>query len=220
MTAKVRIMLVSHAPMTLEGLYSLLHLSPSIEIVAQERTAKPVLDRIQRITLDLIILDSQLPDAVDLVQAIGTLNFGPVPRVLAFGGLDPAVILPLIHAGVAGYALTIEPGKSHVHAILQVARGRAYYGPGVTEIIVAHARQQSQAPASLAEPLSPREMEALTLLDQGMSDKQLAQALKVKLSTAKGYMAEIRRKLNASSRGEALAKARALGLLPRGASLP
>jgi LuxR family maltose regulon positive regulatory protein len=68
----------------------------------------------------------------------------------------------------------------------------------------------------LVEPLSPRELEVLGLLAQGLSNRQIAERLVISLSTVKGHTSNIYTKLAVGSRTQAVARARALGLLAAG----
>ncbi len=79
--------------------------------------------------------------------------------------------------------------------------GSSDAGPGV------------ENPGPLAEPLSERELEVLTLLDSGHSNKEIAKDLFVAVGTVKTHTNNIYRKLGVRNRAEALAKARSLALL-------
>ena len=65
----------------------------------------------------------------------------------------------------------------------------------------------------LIEPLSPRELEVLQLINQGLSNQEIADRLFLALSTVKGYTRTIFDKLQVERRTEAVARARALGWL-------
>ena len=68
----------------------------------------------------------------------------------------------------------------------------------------------------LVEPLSPREVEILQLVAEGLSDREIGERLFLALDTVKGHNRRIFEKLQVQRRTEAIAKARALNLLPRG----
>jgi LuxR family maltose regulon positive regulatory protein len=70
--------------------------------------------------------------------------------------------------------------------------------------------------ASLVEPLSGREMEVLVLLNQRLSNKEIAARLVVSPLTVKRHMTNILQKLGVDSRWEAVERAREIGLIPSG----
>ena len=83
--------------------------------------------------------------------------------------------------------------------------------PGSAETVAAH--PSSAIPQPLVEPLSARELEVLRLIAAGLSNREIAVRLVVSLSTVKGHTANIYSKLAVNSRTQAVAAARALGLL-------
>jgi LuxR family maltose regulon positive regulatory protein len=96
--------------------------------------------------------------------------------------------------------------------------GRSLIGY-VDELLAAFARPaipqsevESQGPEIL-EPLSPRELEVLQLIGQGLSNQEIADRLYLALSTVKGYTRTLFDKLQVERRTEAVARARALGWL-------
>ena len=68
-------------------------------------------------------------------------------------------------------------------------------------------------PRGYQDQLSPREMEVLTLLDKGLSDKEISKALNIEVNTAKNHVKSILQKLNSENRRKASAKARELGII-------
>jgi DNA-binding NarL/FixJ family response regulator len=92
--------------------------------------------------------------------------------------------------------------------------------PILAENITSPTRQPSKPPvlqpsnsSALAEPLTPRELEVLQLIAEGMTNRQIAEALIISVGTAKFYTSQIYSKLNVSSRTQAVVRARELGLL-------
>jgi LuxR family maltose regulon positive regulatory protein len=75
-------------------------------------------------------------------------------------------------------------------------------------------REAVLRPLSLVEPLSKRELQVLQLIAQGLSNREIAERLFISLSTVKGHTNNIYGKLAVNSRTQAVAQARALGLLP------
>jgi len=85
-----------------------------------------------------------------------------------------------------------------------------------TELGQAVPSRAAAAPIGLAEPLSSRELEVLDLIAAGLTNQQIAARLYVSLHTVKSHARNIYAKLGVSSRTQAIAKGRALGLLPAG----
>ena len=116
------------------------------------------------------------------------------PLVLAINLDDAALadrLVPLL-TGVPGLRLA-QPGEAADFAI--VAAGRQDGGSG------------------LDQPLTPREVEVLTLLAEGASNKRIARALGISVHTAKFHVGQLIDKLDASGRTDAVAHAARIGVL-------
>jgi LuxR family maltose regulon positive regulatory protein len=119
----------------------------------------------------------------------------------------------------------VEAGEPMAHLLYEAAsRGVAanYVGrllaafPPVPEAPAVGPAAAPPHQAELVEPLSPRELEVLRLLAQGLSNREIAERLVISLSTVKGHTSNIYGKLAVGSRTQAVARARALGILAAG----
>lgn len=82
------------------------------------------------------------------------------------------------------------------------------------QVLDSEQQRRARAQEALVEPLSDREVEVLQLVAQGLSNREIAQRLFISPSTVKVHVRNIYGKLNVGSRTQAVAKARALGILP------
>jgi LuxR family maltose regulon positive regulatory protein len=77
-----------------------------------------------------------------------------------------------------------------------------------------HLKPETVPPETLVEPLTPRELDVLHLISQGLSNKDIAEKLVIALNTVKRHTSSIYSKLGVKSRTQAIARARELGLIP------
>ena len=87
-----------------------------------------------------------------------------------------------------------------LHALREVAAGREYWPPAVAARLVSSMRQRSQDPAA---ELSAREMEVLTLVGQGMTNKEIAQRLVISEATVRAHLYHVMQKLGLENRTQA-----------------
>jgi DNA-binding NarL/FixJ family response regulator len=143
----------------------------------------------------------------------------------------PVYARALLEEGSAGRAYLLKERVSDpeqlVGAIREVARGGSVIDPKVVETLVAALGElvpdRDSAPAALAdrkaagaaltESLTERELEVLRLIAEGASNQEIARKLVVSLATVKTHANHIFGKLEAESRVQVVARARALGLL-------
>jgi LuxR family maltose regulon positive regulatory protein len=133
------------------------------------------------------------------------LSLAAQERVIRPFVQDGPALLPLLHSLGAG-----TPNAALVEAVI-AALPETTVPESVSERSATNRMAQSQA--GLVEPLSERELEVLALIAAGLKNREIAGRLVIEESTVKRHLTNIYGKLGATSRTQALAKARELGLL-------
>lgn len=100
------------------------------------------------------------------------------------------------------------------HLLSAMGRGAEPRSPAERPGVPYDTRERVNQDYSLVEPLSDRELEVLSLIAQGLSNRDIAERLVISLSTVKGHAANIYGKLGVNKRTQAVARARILGILP------
>jgi LuxR family maltose regulon positive regulatory protein len=204
---------------------------------ADYRQAVPTeyLREFEDLTLVRILLASeQLDAALSLLETLlseaeRTGRQGSAIEIFALQGLALAakgnmveacqpLARSLVVAGPEGYArIYIDEGAAMAHLLYKTAASGQepdYARRLINGILAAEpGRQTSDPPPALVEPLSQRELQVLQLIEQGLSNREVAQQLVISLPTVKSHTGNIYSKLGVSSRTQAVAKARTLRLL-------
>lgn len=155
--------------------------------------------------LDLLLVDLRMPGAngIDTIRELRALA-PQVPLVVVSAEEDPSQVAALLGLGVSGYVPKSEPPGVIVSAVRLVLAGGTYVPP---RLLVAGAK----ADVGLSE-LTPRQVEVLRLLAQGLPNKSIANALGVSEGTVKVHLIAVFRALNVRNRTAAvLAAQRHLG---------
>ena len=126
---------------------------------------------------------------------------------LAVPELEPE-LMQWVEAGIAGYVTEDAELDDLVEAIRSAARGEAACSPKMTaalirRIAVLSSQRKKTRPV---DALTSREREVMALLEQGLSNKEIARRLSIQLSTAKNHVHNILEKLGATRRAEAVAE--------------
>jgi DNA-binding NarL/FixJ family response regulator len=198
----VRVLVVSDDPLARQGLTQLLAAQPGIEIVGERSAADETAE----------------DDADALVWDVGWSGEGlePLRRMAAAGSPVIAVVADedqageALAAGARGVLLRDTPADRLGAALEAAVRGLVVLDESLAE---GWLRRPAPAGASLPEPLTPRELEVLELLAQGLSNKAIAARLGISDHTAKFHVNAILGKLGAQSRTEAIVQAARLGLV-------
>ena len=162
---------------------------------------------------DLVLVDLGLPDGdgTDLIAAIK--QAAPATRcVVASTFGDDAHLFPALRAGADGYLTKDAEIDQLAEALAGILAGRPPLSPGIARRLMQHFQPQVQPD----DGLSPREREVLTLIAKGYTVNRAAEMLQIASSTAAGYVKDIYRKLEISSRAEATLKAAEMGLVRPG----
>lgn len=166
-------------------------------------------------SFDLALIDLHLPDGsgCDIIQLLNSQS--PDTRIVVstiYG--DDGHLFPALQAGAHGYLLKDDPRDSLIRQLAGILEGTPPLSPAIARKLIHHFNGAPLEHRS-EHRLTPREQEALALLAQGISVKQLAQAMSISPYTASDHVKSIYRKLNITSRAEAALKATELGLVTR-----
>lgn len=197
-----------------QGVEANLELEGDIQVVGQGSNGTDGLRVIRETVPDVAILDINLPgmNGLQVLREIVEAKL-PVKVVLVTAYDDPEQVLHAMRAGAAAYcAKEVEPEQlvkiiRHVTAGHYVVHSEVYDEAGIELLI--NSGVQAVAGHYYAEltdtfsPLSPREMEILQHVTQGMSNKEIAQMLNISHQTVKNHMTSILRKLAVEDRTQA-----------------
>jgi DNA-binding NarL/FixJ family response regulator len=207
----IRIVLADDHPIVREGLASVLETQPDFEVVGQANDGAEAVDIVSAYKPDVVLLDLEMPH-LDGVQALRAMRANdPNVKALVFTAFDTDErIIGAVQAGARGYLLKGAPRDELFGAIRIVAQG----GSTLQPVVAAKLMERITSPnTSAAEPLTEREQEVLTLMAQGLQNKEIATQLVIGERTVKFHVSAILAKLGAGNRTEAVHMARQRGLV-------
>jgi DNA-binding NarL/FixJ family response regulator len=212
MTDKLRIMLIEDSAAYRKGIACALEAQPNMELISEFGTAEIALRKLGENPPDLILLDLNLPgmkglDALPLIKAQA-----PESKVIILTQSDKeADVLQAIELGAAGYLLKASSIEQLVNGIHLVRDGGATLDPNLARFIL-DTLQQNLSQPSAKKHLSKRELEILTLIAEGLAQKQIAAELQISIYTVTEHIHNIYDKLNVPNAPAAVAKAFKTGL--------
>jgi two-component system, NarL family, nitrate/nitrite response regulator NarL len=201
----LRIVVAGNDPLARGGLHALLSDQPELSVVAVSGLGQELRQVLMRNQPDASIWDL----GVDLKLGVDRLREleGSIP-VLALV-TDETQSSELFAAGARGVLLRNSDGQRISAALFAIVQHIAVLEDGSVPGLRAHRPDEGLQ----VDPLTPRESEALQLLAQGLSNKEIAQRLKISEHTAKFHVNAILGKLGVQSRTEAVVRAARLGLI-------
>jgi two-component system response regulator DevR len=185
------------------GIADLISREADIEVAGEAGTAAEALARIPAVRPDVALLDAQLPDGSGIDVCRDIRSSVPETKCIILTSYDDDdAIFAAVMAGAAGYLLKEVRGLSLVDAIRQVAAGKSLLDPSVTGRLLARLREGKPEDQRLAS-LTEREREVLGLIADGMTNKQIGEALFLAEKTVKNYVSGLLAKLGMQRRTQA-----------------
>jgi len=182
-----------------------------VRVLGTASHREEILARLVEAPPDIVLVDFAMPEAATIVAEIRRRT--PSVKVVAITlGETEAEVIQLAEAGVAGYVLPDGSLDDLIIAVESAVRGELYCPPRVAFTLLRRVgaialgsvtASKEQAALSPVHELTGREREILQLVDQGMSNKQIARHLGIEVATAKNHVHNILQKLHVHRRIDA-----------------
>jgi DNA-binding NarL/FixJ family response regulator len=207
----VRLLVVDDHPVVRDGLGGMFRGADGFEVVGTASDGAEGVDLALRRRPDVVLMDLRMP-GTDGVTAIGELRRrGSTAHVLVLTTFDTdRDVLPAIEAGATGYLLKDAPREDLFRGVRAAARGESVLAPSVAARLLGRVRTPER------DPLTDRELEVLTLVARGTTNREAAKTLFVSEATIKTHLLHLYAKLDVSDRAAAVAAAYERGLLTPG----
>jgi len=208
---KIRVLLVDDHAVVRQGLRMFIEMQEDMEVVGEGGDGLEAVRLAATLNPDVILLDLMMPqmDGVEATQKI--LAGDPEARVLiltSFGEDDK--VFPAIRAGAHGYLLKDIQPRELVRAVRETAQGKAQLHPdiarrlmtAISEAAPAQTRKANALPQEL-EALTEREREALGLIAQGLTNREIGEKMVISEKTVKTHVSNLLDKLGLEDRTRA-----------------
>jgi DNA-binding NarL/FixJ family response regulator len=202
-----------------EALRTLLETQEDFAIIGEAANGNEAIAMTQEFSPEVILMDLRMPE-MDGVKAIEIIHTAyPEIRIIMLTTFDEdEALFKGLKAGAVGYLLKDMKSEQLFTSIRTAARGEYILAPSamsklVEKVTQIEASKNREPDTSLIEPLSQREIEVLSLIAIGFSNKEIALKLVISEGTAKNHVSSILSKLGARDRLQAVIKARECGIL-------
>ena len=215
----IRVLIVDDHGLARAGLRMILEAQPDIQVVGVAKDGAEAVKVVRRLPVDVALMDIQMAgvgglEGARLLTALPSQRPVRVVIVTTFD-LDE-YIDEALSIGVSGFIVKSASPEELVAAVRAAAAGEAYLGPSVTRrVIHAFARRGVRIARDLSEvdSLTHREREVLRCLAQGLSNREIADELRISETTVRTHVGHVLAKLNLRDRIHAVVRAHEMGVL-------
>jgi DNA-binding NarL/FixJ family response regulator len=220
MTEPVRVVVADDQEVVRAGFAALLDTQPDLTVVGSAADGAEAVLVCRARRPDVVLMDVRMPvmDGIEATRHLATVD-GPRILILTTFDLDEHVF-DALQAGASGFLLKDVTAERLFDAVRIVAAGEALLAPTVTRRLIGEFARLRPRPPRQPAPLgllTPREIEVLRLVAEGLSNPEIAERLVVSDETVKTHVSRMLGKLGLRDRAQAVVVAYETGLVvPRG----
>jgi two-component system, NarL family, nitrate/nitrite response regulator NarL len=205
----IRLFILADIRIYRDGLAEILARRGGIKVVGTAADLGSALAAISATRPEIALVDVAMPDGIAAVRSV--LRAAPEVKVVALAVPDAEVnVIACAEAGVSGYVTRDESLDDVVEALESVTRGEMLCSPRMAATLLRRVTALAAGETGGARSrLTARELEIVELIDQGLSNKEIASRLFIELATVKNHVHNILEKLQVQRRSDAAAHLRA-----------
>ena len=209
----IRVLVVDDHRVVREGLCALMNAWPELQVVGEASDGVAAVAQARSLRPDVILMDLVMPRLGGIEAISEIVQQDPHVQVLVLSSYsEDDKVVQAIRAGALGYLLKESSSRDLIQAIFDVHLGKLSLHPAITRRIV----RRLGAPADTAgvdRLLTPREIEVLELVAEGLSNTEIAEALCLSKWTVTKHVSSLLRKLEVNNRTQAALYALRTGLV-------
>lgn len=209
----IRVILADDHQVVRAGIRKFLEAARDIEVLAEADDGEQAIEYIAEHKPDVAVLDIQMPKktGIEVTRWVRSNQRETGVLILTAYDDDPYVVA-VLQAGANGYVLKTADADEIVQAVRSVNEGKSALDPEIARKVMSQISGRGKITS--IEELTDRELEVLSLVAQGYTNKAIGVQLGISDRTVQGHLAKVFGKLQASSRTEAVMRAVSSGLLP------
>ena len=208
----IRILLVNEILLMGNVIAAALEDEPDIIVVGRVTNVEDALKLVQEKDVDVALVSTRLPDQGALKLTSAITDLAPDTKVLALGLTEEKKrVLRYVEAGATGYVLKNDSLDDLIENVRAAVDDRVFVSPKIAAAMMerlsdlAHMFSNVENSVTDEAGLTPRELEVLELIGEGLTNQQISEQLIIEVGTVKNHVHSILEKLNVGSRGEAAA---------------
>lgn len=200
MGEKIKILIVDDHEMVRMGLATYLNTIKDIEVVGEASNGRMGIDLAETLQPDVILMDLVMDEMDGIMATKEIKNRFPNIRVIVLTSfIEPEKVFPVLEAGAFSYLLKTSRAEEIARAIRDAVKGNPTIEAKVTSMVINRFHREPLKHASLTQ----RELEVLSLIGKGLSNKEIGERLFIGVKTVKTHVSNILNKIEVEDRTQA-----------------
>ncbi len=200
----IRVLLVDDHTILREGIKSLLAEHEHLRVVGEASDGREAVEKAAELEPDVVLMDISMPELNGIQATKAIKEQSPDTKVLILTMHDEeGYIYPIFKAGASGYVVKRTATRELVSAVEAVMQGNTIMHPSVAEALIYENGAKPDAAGAdpdIYDGLTERELEVLTLIAEGLTNREIADELYISIKTVQAHRANIMEKLDMHDR--------------------
>ncbi|MGL4774720.1 MAG: response regulator [Clostridium sp.] len=201
---KIKILIADDHALIREGLKRMLEFESDLDILGDACNGKELITLMENNKPNIVLLDMNMPvqDGIETLKYIKK-TYKDIKVIMLTVENERSTIHKAIETGADGYVLKDSAGDEIVNAIRTVTFGGQYIDKSLVNILFSAIREKEEVQENILSTLTERELQILSKISKGMSNKEIGESLYISEKTVKNYATKIFRKINVEDRVQA-----------------
>lgn len=197
----IRILIVDDHRILRAGLKTLLSMESDLEVVGEATCADEAIQAAEILKPDIVLMDIGMPgmDALEATRIL-TRTYPNMKVLILTMHEDSTLLQEYINAGAAGYIIKRAAESELIDAIFAVSKGIIYVHPTLMRSLLSPVQKIVPQVTTDPEPLTSREIEILSYIVKGYTNRQIAHSLSISVRTVETHRSNLMDKLNLHTR--------------------
>lgn len=210
---KTKVLIVDDHQIFCESLSLLLSIKGDVEVVGMATSGEEAIRKVERLKPEIVLMDIEMRgiDGIDATRAIRE-RFPAVNVIILSMHANEEYILEAIKAGAKGYVSKDVPSSDIIEAISSVKNERVFFDAKSGSKLMTKFRGPGKDMDN-RKSVGAKEKEVLSLIAEGLRNKEIAEKLVISIHTVRNHVANIFMKLNCTTRTKAVREAQKKGLI-------
>lgn len=210
----IRLALADDHPIVLQGLQQLFAREPDVEVVSCSTSGADAVDAVRRQPVDVLLMDLRMP-GVSGLDVLRRLREEQVKcrTVLLTAAIDDDQVVEAVQLGARGIVLKDSPPETLIECVRRVHLGHQWIDPATLTRAFDHVMVRDAAARAAAMVLTPREIDVVRMVTEGLRNREIARRIGISEGTVKIHLHNVYEKLGVDGRGALVVYVRKNGLV-------